>query len=110
MDPEFQSLTLQLADVAIRNSAREIIERVSVLRVKKKDQETIAEMDQIINDLIADKSEILRIAQAYQDELVAQRISDENVEFITTNIIPVFKTLIESANADDPQAANTEKC
>jgi len=109
MDPEFQSLTLQLADAAIRNSAREIIERVSVLRVKKKDQETIAEMDQIINDLIADKSEILRIAQAYQDELVAQRISDENVEFITTNIIPVFKTLIESASADDPQAANTEK-
>jgi hypothetical protein len=55
MDPEFQSLTLQLADAAIRNSAREIIERVSVLRVKKKDQETIAKMDQIVNDLIADK-------------------------------------------------------
>jgi len=108
MDPEFQSLTLQLADAAIRNSAREIIERVSVLRVKKKDQETIAEMDQIINDLIADKSEILRIAQAYQDELVAQRISDEDVEFITANIIPVFKTLIESASADNPKTANTE--
>jgi hypothetical protein len=109
MDPEFQSLTLQLADAAIRNSAREIIERVSVLRVKKKDQETIAEMDQIINDLIADKSEILRIAQAYQEELVAQRISDEDVEFITTNIIPMLETLIESASADDPQAANREK-
>jgi hypothetical protein len=109
MDPELQTLALQLADAAIRNSAREVIERVSVLRAKKQDKETIAELEQIINELINDKSEIIRIAQAYQDELVAQRISDEDVEFITTNIVPVLKALIDSGATANAQSAATEK-
>lgn len=109
MDPEFQNLTAQLSDAAIRNGARQIVERVSVLRAKKQDKETIAELEQIINDLISDKSEILRIAQAYEDELIAQRISDEDVQFITTNIVPVLKALIDSGSADDTKGAAVEK-
>lgn len=109
MDPELQTLAVQLADAAIRNSAREVIDRISALRTKKQDKETIAELEQIINDLISDKAEITRIAQAYQDELVAQRISDEDVEFITTNIVPVLKALIESGATSNAQSAATEK-
>lgn len=109
MDPELQTLALQLADAAIRNSAREVIERVSILRAKKQDKETIAELEQIINELINDKSEIIRIAQAYQDELVAQRISDEDVEFLTTNIVPVLKALTDSGATANAQSAATEK-
>lgn len=101
MDPELQALAVQLTGSAVRNSARAITERIGTLKAKKQDQETIAELEQIINDLIADKSEILRIAQAYQEELVAQRISDEDVQYVTVNILPVLRTLAQSSASTD---------
>lgn len=107
MDPELERLSLQLADTAIRNTARLIADRITAVKARKQDKETIAELESIVNDLIADKAEIHRIAQAYQDELVAQRISDDDVTYITTSILPVIKKLAESGVAGP--AAQTEE-
>jgi len=109
MEPELQALAVQLAGSAVRNSARAISERIVTLKAKKQDQGTIAELEQIINDLIADKSEILRIAQAYQEELVAQRISDEDVKYVTANILPVLRTLAQSSAGADSNNEQTMK-
>ena len=39
----------------------------------------------IINDLLADKAELLRIAQIYEQEFASQKITDDDIEFITKN-------------------------
>jgi len=51
----------------------------------------------MINELIADKAEIARIAQIYQDELVAQRISTEDITYITETVVPLVKKVIETS-------------
>ncbi len=56
-------------------------------------------MEEIVNGLLSDKSELVRIAQAYEQELVAQRISASDVEYIATNFVPILKQLMESAVA-----------
>jgi hypothetical protein len=105
MDPEFQALGAQLAETVLRNTASSVADRIRVVRARKKDQEIIAELEQIVNDLIADKSELIRIAQAYEQELVAQRISVSDVKYITDNIVPILKKLIESAAMGGSQTA-----
>lgn len=94
MDPELTALGLQLANTAVRNSATTVAERISAARTRKRDQETIAELEEIVNELVADKAELIRIAQAYEEEFVAQRLSPENVEYIIKSIVPVLKRLM----------------
>lgn len=75
---------VRLAEVTVRNTAEGISTRIRAKKETKNDKETINALDEIINDLIADKN-----------ELAMQTISDEDIEYITTNIIPVISVLME---------------
>src|SRR6266511_836805 len=68
VDPEIYSLSVQLADTAIRNTASAIGDKITAAKARKKDQETIAELEEIISNLISDKNDLVRIAQAYEQE------------------------------------------
>jgi hypothetical protein len=105
MDPELTQLSLQLANTAVRNSASAVAERINSARTRKRDQETIAELEEIVNELVADKAELVRIAQAYEEEFVAQRLSPENVEYIIGSIVPVLERLV----ADSGDEAAVQK-
>lgn len=109
MDQELQTLTAQLAETAIRNTAASIADRITVAKGRKKDQETIAELEDIIYGLLSDKSELVQIAQAYEEELIAQRISADDIEYISTNFVPLLQRLIKSASDNDsPDGAAEE--
>lgn len=97
MDPELTALGLQLANTAVRNSASTVAERISAARTRKRDQETIAELEDIVNELVADKAELIRIAQAYEEEFVTQRLSAENVQYIINSIVPVLERVMAEA-------------
>jgi hypothetical protein len=98
MDPELYSLGVQLADAALRNTASSVGDRITAAKARKRDQETIGELEEVINNLISDKNELVRIAQAYEQELAGQRISQSDVEYITTNIVPLLKRLEMAGN------------
>jgi predicted helicase len=107
MDPQLQTLGLQLADTAVRHTAASVGIRISAVKAKKNNQETIAELEQIVNDLQSDRSELVRIAQAYEDELVAQRISNSDIEYISNSFVPALQQIIESAPASEGQDVAT---
>lgn len=109
MDPQLQTLGVQLADAALRNTAGAVADRIGAARAKKKDAETIAELEEIVNNLISDKAELVRIAQAYEQELVAQRISPSDIGYITSNVVPVLKKLMESIGDSRGQAGTTQE-
>lgn len=95
VDPQLQALGVQLADAALRNGAGAITTRIGASKAKKREQETIAELEEIVGELLADKNELVRIAQAYEQELVAQRISEDDIEYISTNFVPLLKQVLE---------------
>ncbi len=107
MDPQLQTLGLQLADTAVRHTAASVGIRISAVKAKKNNQETIAELEQIVNDLQSDRSELVRIAQAYEDGLVAQRISNSDIEYISNSFVPALQQIIESAPASQGQDVAT---
>lgn len=98
MDPYIQNLAVQLAETAARNTASTIIDRLSAARTRKKQEESIAELESIIYDLIDDKAELSRIAQAFEETLVAQRISETEISYITETVVPLVEKLINSTN------------
>jgi hypothetical protein len=57
------------------------------------------------NDLIADKNKLVGIAQAFEQELVAQVISDKEITYITTEILPLVEQLTGLAGGDDDDPA-----
>ncbi len=101
MDPELQRVAAQVAASAVRNSATVVWDRVRVTRAKKADAETISELEQIIAELIDDKNELLRVAKVYEEALVSQRISDDDITYITETIVPFLEEMAgETANAE----------
>lgn len=110
VSPEVQQLAVALAGTAIRNSAQSVFDRVGALRAAGKAQDTIAGLEQIINDLISDKNDLTRIAQAYQAELVAQRLTPGDVQYVTNTVVPLIQQLAEgSSDGNTEQAAEMMK-
>src|SRR6266700_3465091 len=58
---------------------------------------------------LSDKSELVQIAQAYEQELVAQQISATDIEYISTNFVPLLQRLIESAGADNSEDGTSQQ-
>jgi hypothetical protein len=73
-------LGVKLTESAVRNTAGAISDKISSIKAKRDDKQTIRELEDIVNNLLDDKSELVRIAQAYEQELVSQKISDEDID------------------------------
>lgn len=109
VDPQVADLGIKLAAALAKNTAAAVGDKVRAAKAKRDSQETINELVGIINGLIADKEELILIAQGFEQELVAQRITEEEIEYITTNLIPMLKELIKLAPNNQNTAANIEQ-
>lgn len=102
VDPHITELGVQLADVGVRNSVASVSGRIKSVKSKKQDAETINALSEIVNDLLADRNDLVQIARGYEQILDAQRISEENITYITENILPIIRRL--AAASGDPEA------
>ena len=111
VEPQVADLGIKLAEAGIRNTAGTIFTKINSVKAKKDEKATIQELEEIIRSLIDDRNELLQIAQAYEQEFIAQEISEENIEYITTSFIPVLKAFITQTAGDENAsgAANLEK-
>src|SRR6266699_2900261 len=101
VDPQIAALGIRLGEAVLRNTVSAISNKIQTVKAKKNDKETINELEEIINELQADKNELVQIAQAYEQEFVAQQISQEDIEYITDSFIPVLKDLIKQTSSDE---------
>lgn len=93
MDPVLQQAGVDLAALAAKNTASSIFDRVRAARARREKDETISELEAIVNDLIADKLELQRVTEVYREALAAQTISDEDLAFIAENLVPILDSL-----------------
>lgn len=90
-----------LASVAIKNTASLINEKIKTIKTNKNLKAQNSELQDIIAELLNDKAELLRIAQIYENELASQKITDEEIEFITKNIFPILLNFIPKGQIED---------
>lgn len=96
-------LAANLVEATARNGANFVSNKITAIKTKKNDKETIAGLEEIISDLLNDKAEIQRIAQAYEQELVSQKITEDDIKYITGNLIPVFNELMPGKETEMEQ-------
>jgi hypothetical protein len=101
--PEVIQLGVQLGESAARNSATVVMDKMRALRERGKANETIDGLAEIVSDLISDKNELTLIAQSYQQQLVAQRITEGEVAYIAQTIVPLLQQLGENMEEAEGQ-------
>jgi hypothetical protein len=104
VDPMIATLGTQLTEVVFRNAATTVADRVSAAKVRKDDKVTIQLLEELVNELVADKAELTRIAQAYQQEVGAKQISASDIAYISENLGPLLRKLSEFSS-DGVEAA-----
>lgn len=106
-------LGAKLTEIAIRNTTETIINKVSAVKAKKDDKETINVLEEIINDLIKDKNDLIQVSRAYEEEFIMRKISEDDLVYITENLIPVlnelFITLMGFKTIDDEDTLKMEE-
>ncbi len=109
IDPQLQALGLQLAQVAARNTASAVADRLSTMRSGRKAEQTIAELHEIIQELVDDKNELVQISQAFQSELAGRQLSTEDINYITGELVPLIEQLVNAipGQANAAQARQT---
>lgn len=101
MDPEMMQMTARLAELTVRNTASVVFEKISVSKAKKSDKETIAELTDIIKELIDEKQELEFISQAFERELATQKLSDNDIKFVGETVLPVIKDFASKSEGDN---------
>lgn len=101
---ELIELGIRLTETATRNTASAIASRIGAANASGKKDEAVAALEDIVNELVADKQELTRIAQAYQAELVAQRLSSGDVRYIADTVLPLLEK-VAAANPNGQQLA-----
>ncbi len=108
MTIEVATLAAELASIAVRNTASAVFTRVKAIRTGKQHEEQVNELNAIINELVDDRNQLIAIAQAFEQELVAQRISSADISYIIEKLIPAAERLMElTGGGQDAQVTET---
>lgn len=100
-NPEILNASISLAKFIATNSSQGIGDKIRASKAKSNSEETINNLDEIIINLIAEKNELISIAQVYDEQMVSQKISEEDIKYVTTNILPLFEKLIEYGDPEE---------
>lgn len=82
-----------LAALAVKGSVSSINARVKTIKEEKNVDKVRATYDEVINELISEREEAVRIAQAYKSELDRIEISDENIEHLNKTVGRILEIL-----------------
>lgn len=102
-NPELLKASVSLAKFVAQNSVQAIRDKIKASKAKNSNEETINNLEEIINNLIAEKNELISIAQTYDEQLVSQKISEEDIKYITTYILPLLEKLIENGDQENAE-------
>ena len=101
--PEMLALGTELATIAGKRSVETIFDKIRTLKQKGDKDEIIRNLEEIINDLISDKNQLIQISQAYEENLITQKITQEEIDYIVNSIIPVLEEILKQSNQGESE-------
>ncbi|MDQ0350706.1 hypothetical protein J2R98_000509 [Alkalibacillus filiformis] len=92
----------------VKKSSEAMWDKIQASKKKDSQKETISDLEEIIQNLIDDKNELIQIAQVYDEEIIAQKITEEEMKYISETIIPLLREFFEDSG-DNENLENLEK-
>lgn len=100
-NPDLIKASIDLGKFLIQNTTQTIIDNKKLAKTKGNNEETIQSLEEIINTLIAEKNQLIEIAQIYDEHLVSKKISEDDIEYITDSLIPLLENILEKDDSDE---------
>nr|WP_312579763.1 hypothetical protein [Sedimentibacter sp.] len=82
-----------LTSLAVKGTVSAVNSKVKAIKEEKNVEKIRATYDEIVNELILEREEAVRIAQAYKSELDKIEISDENIQHLNNTVGRVLEIL-----------------
>lgn len=96
---EFASLAASLASLVIKGTTSAIAHKIHIIKTEKDIDKIRNAYDEIVNTLIGEREEAIRIAQIYKAELERVVISDQDIEHLH-NTVSRLVSIISLKQAD----------
>ena len=110
---ELLSLGTALAELAVKGTATAVSSKIRAIKEEKNIEKIRSTYDEIINELLSEREEAVRIAQAYKSELEKVVISDEDIQHLHNTVSRILeiikKSQISSAEQIGPEAVDVVK-
>lgn len=93
----------RLTELAVRGTVSAVSKRIHALRVEKDIEMIRNKYEEIVNELLAEREEAIRIAQFYKSEVERYQISDEDIEHLhrtISNVLHILRKLNPNAPID----------
>lgn len=110
VSPELVALGTELASIAGKLSVEAIFDKIRTAKKSGDKDETIRNLEEIINDLIEDKNSLIQISRAYEEKLINQKISDSEIEYITDSLIPLIEQMVSMSDNDNKDKLQEQIC
>jgi archaellum component FlaC len=105
-------LATQLATLVGNETATAINSKIAAMKTEKDIGKVRQNYEDILNGLLSERSEAIRIAQTYKEELEKVEISDKDIEHLHNTVerlIEIFKGfLVQQNNGEDNQEIQEE--
>ena len=76
------TMAMSLANLAVKGTASAVNKKIKAIREEKNIDNLRATYDEITNELLLEREEAVRIAQAYKSEIDRIQIKDEDIEHL----------------------------
>ncbi len=90
------NLGTALTEMAVKGTATIVSNKVKAIKEEKSIEKIRNTYDEIINELINEREEAVRIAQAYKSELERVVISDEDIEHLHNTVSRILEIIKKS--------------
>ena len=87
---------VSLTELAIKGTASAVTKKIRAIKDVKDAEKLRVTYDELINEVLQEREEAVRIAQAYKSELERIEISDDDIEHLhntVSRIIEILKTI-----------------
>ena len=82
---------VSLAELAVKGTASAVNKKIRAAKEIKEVEKLRATYDELINEVLLEREEAVRIAQAYKSELDRIVISDDDIEHLHTTVSRVLE-------------------
>lgn len=96
-----------LAVLAAKGTASAVATKVKAIKGDKDAASVRAAYDELVDELLEERSEALRIAQAYKAELERVQISDDDIQSLDATIARVLEIFVSmQSDGEEPSSPN----
>ena len=88
---ELVALGANLAQMAVKGTATAVSAKIRAIKDEKNAEKIRNTYDEIVNELLSEREEAVRIAQAYKSELEKVVISDEDIQHLHNTVDKYFE-------------------